>query len=301
MKILITGATGFIGKNFLNSISEDVSILAISKSHNQFENTNNKVEYIISDLGDVEKYKKFVYQFEPTVAIHLAWHGIPDLGQKNSQFNKRISIKLIDVLVKLKSIKKIIITGSCLEYSSSKINCKEDQSILPNSYFSTSKNDIRKYLKKECDENQIDYYWLRLFYVYGKYQRKDSLIPSLINCLLKKEVPIINNPYDENDYINIDDVVDFIKLILKSKMESGIYNIGSGKTLNPIQISRIIEKKLYRNDDLTKKILLKKNEGKQIKFYANIMKFSKYYDTHNLISLDQGIEKLINEFKNDNL
>ena len=76
-------------------------------------------------------------------------------------------------------------------------------------------------------------------------------------------------------------------------MDNGIYNIGSGKTFTPIHISRIIEEKLYGNDNLTKKIELNKTYNTKTRFSANIMKFSEYYDTNNLITLDKGIEKLI--------
>ena len=286
MKILITGTTGFIGKNLLKTICENFSVLAINTSEPKLVETKYKIKYIKSSLKDIGKYENIISKFKPKVAIHLAWYGIPDLGQKNSEINEKNSIKLIDILVKQKSLKKIIITGSCLEYGSSKINCKENQFVIPNSYFSNSKNNIRKYLQEKCDKNQINYLWLRLFYVYGEYQRENSLIPSLINSLLKKEVP-------ENDYINIHDVVSFIKLGIKNKMDNGIYNVGSGKTFTPIHISRIIEEKLYGNDNLTKKIELNKTYNTKIRFSANIMKFSEYYDTNNLITLDKGIEKLI--------
>ena len=58
-----------------------------------------------------------------------------------------------------------------------------------------------------CAEKKIDYVWLRLFYVYGLNQRKNTIISTIIENLLKKKKIKIKNPTAKNDYVYIDDVL----------------------------------------------------------------------------------------------
>ena len=83
---------------------------------------------------------------------------------------------------------------------------------------------------------------MRPFYIYGKNQRKGSLIPKLILSIKKKKKIILQNAFNSNDYINVKDVSMVIKKILLTKPKTGIYNIGYGKAFSVIKVIKILEK-----------------------------------------------------------
>ena len=85
MNILITGASGFIGKNLINILQENnIEVLAISRK----KNTNkDNVSWIKTDLSDVKNHMHIINDFKPTLVYHLSWEGIPDFSFDNCFYN----------------------------------------------------------------------------------------------------------------------------------------------------------------------------------------------------------------------
>ena len=85
MNILISGASGFIGKNLLRKINKEtnlISVISRKKIRNQ-----KKINLIYSDIKNIKKKILFLKSLKPTVLIHLAWEGIPDYGSRISKKN----------------------------------------------------------------------------------------------------------------------------------------------------------------------------------------------------------------------
>ena len=125
--------------------------------------------------------------------------------------------------------KKIIATGSCWEYLTPKGKVNENSPLDKSNYFKASKCFCREIGDLMCKEYNADFTWLRLFYVFGRYQNNHSLIPFLITEAKKGKEPIPNNPYSKLDFINVKDVAEVIYQIIKSRNCKGIFNVGSGK------------------------------------------------------------------------
>ena len=115
MNILITGGSGFIGKNLIKQLNKNknTKLLVISKSQKILK-TNN-VHQIILDLSKLDKFIDKIIAFKPLIVIHLAWEGIPIFTKKNCDINYSNSITLAKMCVKVPTIKKFISIGSCLE------------------------------------------------------------------------------------------------------------------------------------------------------------------------------------------
>mgnify|MGYP001454970931 CR=1 FL=1 len=201
MKVFLTGATGFLGTHILNQcINNNFQILSLTRQKNIFQNSKN-VKWIYSDLTNIKFIINEVNNFNPDVVIHLAWEGIPDYSAEKSLINHYNSINLFNNLLKNKQIKKIICAGSCWEYSQRIGRCKESDITYPTSYFAWAKISLYEYLRQKCLSNKIDLYWFRIFYLYGFGQRQGSLIPSIVNSFKNNTTPIINKPFDENDFV----------------------------------------------------------------------------------------------------
>src|SRR4051812_47811062 len=108
MKILLTGGTGFIGKQvalLLRQKSHDIKILGRSVDSN-----------IQTDLTEIsDKAKNTILEFKPDACIHLAWQGIPDYSFETCRLNFDASVNLFQILTK-SGCKKIVSAGSCWEY-----------------------------------------------------------------------------------------------------------------------------------------------------------------------------------------
>tara|TARA_B100001964_G_C14239734_1_gene604342 strand:+ start:861 stop:2987 length:2127 start_codon:yes stop_codon:yes gene_type:complete len=285
LKILVTGGTGFIGKNLLKRLYlTDHKILVCSRN---FKKKKLNIEFVKYNVGDL--LKKKIKIFKPEVIIHLAWEGIPNFSKKTCQINLQKNISFFNQILKLKSIKKIISSGSCAEYGDKKNNCLESFICKPNSYFSDAKIKTLDHLKKLSNKNNIEYVWLRLFFVYGPLQRNNSLIPSIINNYLQNKKIKIKNPLARNDYIFVGDVIDAILKSLKRKKINGIINIGSGKLTSTHQVLRFIEKDLNISNLASYKLnkIEKKNDNFSKK--ADISRAKKLLGWYPKYNIKQGI------------
>ena len=110
----------------------------------------------------------------------------------------------------------------------------------PKSKFSKIQIKIFEYMKKKIKNNRkIDWYWFRIFYVYGFFQRSDSLIPYLLKNIKNKKKIILKNQNYSNDYVNIKFLSKAFKNIINNKIKKGIYNFGSGTIKSNFDIRNI--------------------------------------------------------------
>jgi nucleoside-diphosphate-sugar epimerase len=295
MKILITGGTGFIGgpvlKNLIENI-EGVEILNLTRSSPT--SYSKKVEHFNCDLSNPQTYQTKVETFEPEVVIHLAWEGIPDFSLEMCIKNILSSFLLIEIVTKLKSCKKIICTGSCFEYNNKIGVCNENDDVVPKDYFTFAKKTVLSFLELECNKNHIIYGWARLFYVYGPNQRTGSLIPTLIETLKANKSPDLRTPKNANDFIHVNDVSSAICKMTSDTFQSGVYNLGSGKSTPVVEVSKIVELAMFDNDFNTKKLEERTvNSEKNVDFFADIQKSYKQFNWLPTIELEEGIKSII--------
>ena len=162
MNIIITGSSGFIGKNLVNSLLKTkFNLLTLSKKHKK----NNFKKHLFVDLNNFEKIKKKIINFKPDILIHLAWHDIPDYSFEVQLLNLKISINFLNFIINKTNCKKIIVSGSCWEYGKKTGPCVEGYDNLTNSYFSWSKKSLYDFLHYTCQNESITLIWFRIFLI----------------------------------------------------------------------------------------------------------------------------------------
>ena len=212
MKIILTGGTGFIGSKILSKLAKyNFEILIFSRKKIK---SKKNIRYIQCDLFKPKSYLNKIKQFNPHILIHCAWYDIENLdNKKNSLKNLKYSKFLINEVIKLKSLKKILIAGSCFEIKNKKNKVSEKCTLNNMSHFAKAKTSLLKHLKKIIKKNK-KFYWLRIFYAYGPGNRDKTIIPTITNNLKNNKPFIINNPGNKLDYIYVDDIADYFVKIL---------------------------------------------------------------------------------------
>jgi len=292
VKVLITGASGFLGRPLVESLLKlGFELLVISRT-NSYSQEMGQINWLQADLS-LNLYQDKVRQFAPQIVIHLAWQDIPDFSFEKSRLNLQQSLEFIRFVSKLKSCKKILFSGSCLEYGNVVGKCDENKVIKESkNHFVLAKNTLLKEVKTICGNESVCFAWFRIFYVYGPRQRSKSLIPSILNELKEFRLPEIKSPFNSNDYIYVDDVVDvFVKATLND-FSSGIFNIGSGVSTSVVEICRLAEKIVlnssFLSDKIEAEIFLEKSK---VNFWASTIKVNKYFNWSPKIGLVDGIKK----------
>lgn len=235
MKIVITGNTGFIGKNLENFLrKKNYEIITLGR------HKSNDIKFNMYNSGNL-KFSKSLKKID--ILIHTASISVNEFYRKK-KINKKTIIKIIEselksleYLIKFskkKKINKFIFISSASVYGKNTINkpFNTKQTARPSDLYGSLKLAMEN-LGSRLFKNFIS---LRLFQVYGPNDLKFRLIPAVINSNKIN----LKNCCQVTDIIFHEDLNNLIlKLILAKKVYKGIYNAGSGQ---PIHLRKIVEK-----------------------------------------------------------
>ncbi len=300
MRILVTGATGFIGKHTIPKLLESNAQLALITRNrsNLKEFDSTKLQIIEAPLENITDCADHIKKFNPQVCLHLAWTGIPDYSQFVSRKNLNISIDLIDFLIDNTNCSKFVVSGSCFEYGKQLGTLDEKNSEDNTSAIAWAKNSLKNYLAQRCHEKNLNWIWLRIFYAYGPGQRTNSLIPSLFRSIRQGQAPHLQNPNNANDFVHISDVASAISIACSQNVESGIYNVGSGSLMRVSDILDLVQKytkslEMKIDNKFANQELSGKTASQAIGGYANIEKIKNNFKWEPKIPFDTGVKEFI--------
>lgn len=291
MRIIVAGATGFLGQALCRKLLErGHELLGLSRTGKIDDNhCPNPITYIPYVMGEVLPIDAI--DFSPEALVHLAWDGIPDFSEQKCVENVESQLRFLRETEKLTKLKKIVCAGTCREYGAKQGACFEGERLPPDSYFSWAKQTLADYFALACRRREIALVWFRIFYVYGPGQRAESLIPTLINAFKTNRVPDINNPSAANDYIYADDVVSaFIKATEDEKCH-GTFNLGSGELSSVAEIAGLVEHAIRNTDDFSRRLAKDAtNAALSSSMWADISSSGRQLGWIPKISLAEGIE-----------
>lgn len=241
MRIVVTGASGFIGRHVVAALQgSGHEVCATSKSPAKATLCPwyGTLPYVACDLHDPTlDIGKTFGAFDGLV--HLAWAGLPNYKEPFHLIQNLPAEKVFLQKVAESGVKHIVISGTCFEYGAHEGACSENLPAQPLTPYATAKNELRLYAEDLQRQHHFTLQWLRLFYVIGLGQNPAGLYPRLEAAIANQE-PVFNlTSGDElRDFINVDDVARHISNLVNHPELDGIINIGSG---NPISLRQFAE------------------------------------------------------------
>lgn len=237
-KILITGGTGFIGRNVVDELISrgwEVHSLVFPPFAPEKEGL---IQYEMN-LMDTEAVNKFLKEHNFENLIHLAWYVGPKCHVHD--LNLDWTLATLNLLKNFKENggKRFAGAGTISEYEYKYGYLLEDETpTSPKTLYGESKNSIYKIASVYCKQNGIEFKWPRIFNLYGPAEKSQRLMPSVINSCLKGEDVKVSDCLKFQDYLHVKDTACGIVDVFESDIE-GAANICSGK---PVQLRAIVEK-----------------------------------------------------------
>ncbi|RZD48759.1 MAG: hypothetical protein CXT78_00730 [Thaumarchaeota archaeon] len=285
-KILITGSSGFIGKNIVESLLSEYEITGLSKKRK-----NSKLNYITKDISKITS-KDFKNIF---CVIHLAAITDPkvceDFPDQCITTNVLGTQKILEAARK-NNCKVIYASTSHVYGIPKKLPINETASTSPTSIYAGSKLAGEILCESYHKQFNMDISIVRIFSVYGPESNNHYVIPNIVTQLKNSNIIKLGNINSRRDFIFISDVINAFRIILNNINGFNVYNVGAEKSYSIKEICKKFEKLSG------KKIIIKSNLKQNRKFDAkNIICDAtklKKLGWKSKMSLDKGLKKCMN-------
>lgn len=228
MKILLSGATGYIGRNLKRELEMNGhNVIPLKIFLPNGKNLVEQKKFIDRNLQNLKIREQNIDVF-----IHLAWMNTNDWNsEQHLSVNLPLSYYLIERLSDF-GIPKFVCVGSCLEYGKLEGKLDEGRDVKPFNNYAKAKIRLFEGLQNLSIHKGFSLSWLRLFYVYGGDQPENTLFGSLKKHLKQKNhVFSMSGGQQVRDYLHIKEVCFKISLIASHINAPEVINICSGKAI----------------------------------------------------------------------
>jgi len=250
VKILVSGATGFIANHVIQQLLADgYAVIATARDEEKASKYEwfHQVNFVPFEISNESiNHSLHDYFLNPDILIHLAWGGLPDFeNPSHVNLNLPMHARFLSNYI-ASGGKHIAVAGTCLEYGLQSGCLSETITPNPITAYGKAKNELRIYLEQLRDRQSFCFQWIRLFYMFGIGQHPTSIIPQLA-AAIKRNDAVFNMSGGEQtrDYLSVKTVAQYICSIATQEKVEGIINCCSG---NPVSIRQLVEKYINENE-----------------------------------------------------
>jgi nucleoside-diphosphate-sugar epimerase len=242
LRVLVTGATGFVGRHLVPALlARGHGVTAVARDLQRAKSFDwfPAVNFIAADVhapGAIEK-------FGPAdVVVHLAWPGLPNYRQDfHLTENLPRDFAFLGALV-AQGYRRLLVTGTCLECSPQEGCYNESDEGAPALPYPLAKLRLRRMLVELQRQRPFDLQWARLFYMYGEGQNPNSLLAQLDRAIDSgAESFDMSGGEQVRDFLPVTAVAAKLVTLAEHPEWTGVSHVCSGQ---PVTVRALVERHL---------------------------------------------------------
>jgi nucleoside-diphosphate-sugar epimerase len=243
-KILVTGASGFVGRQVVASLKQkDCEIHAVAFRHEMPK--EERVHWHSVNLFDQAAVSALMESVQPSHLMHFAWITTPGkyLNSLDNLTWVEASLHLLKSFAKFNG-KRVILAGTCMEYEWNHSVYSESKTPFRSaSLYGASKRGLFSIAETFCRQFGISMAWGYIFYLFGPHEHPDRFVPFLIRGLLEgREIPLSHGE-QIRDFLDVRELADAFVELMDSSF-TGAMNLGSGEPRSLKSIGMAIASKI---------------------------------------------------------
>lgn len=240
MKVLVTGANGYLGKGVVKQLIDDgIDVVATDFKDNLID---KRAKIITGNLFNIEN--PYEYFGKPDVLLHMAWR---DGFVHNSVNHINDLPKHYEFLSKMldSGVNRVVVMGSMHEIGFFEGSINESTPCNPQSLYGISKNALRQLVELKCKEKDVAFQWLRGFYIVGNTEDGCSIFSKIVQSIKegKNEFPFTMG-LNQFDFLDYDVFCSYVADTIEQDDITGIINICSGR---PEKLADRVERFIKEN------------------------------------------------------
>lgn len=235
-RVLLTGATGFIGRYCVPALlGRGFEVHAVTSRPPPDDEAG--ATWHRFDLLDQASCWAAVDAIAPTHVLHLAWIAKPGVFWSSAENLRWLAagVSLLEASAAARA--RVVVAGTCAEYASGDAACSEGKTPLrPDTVYGHAKAAVYHAFEALRAGSGLNGAWGRLFFPYGPDEPPGRLIPGAIESMLLRRELACTDGLQSRDFIYVDDVAEALCVLLASDA-GGAFNIGTGV---PTQLRSVI-------------------------------------------------------------
>jgi dTDP-glucose 4,6-dehydratase len=313
MRILVTGAAGFIGSNFvrkaydrtLSGISRIVVLdkltYAGSEKNLKVIQEKNNYSFVIGDICDPLIVNSLISEVDAVINFAAESHVDRSIQSSAEFINTNVSgvqVLLDAIKASNRKIRFVQVSTDEVYGSISSGSWDENSPLLPNSPYSASKAGGELLARSYHRTHGLDVVITRCSNNYGTHHFPEKLIPLFITNLLDgKKVPVYGSGLNVRDWLHVDDHCEGIFRVLMSGKSGEVYNIGGGRELSNLEITRLILEAMNADDSAIEYV--EDRKGHDFRYSINWSKIQRELGYEPVVKFEDGLKQTIDWYRDN--